>query len=335
MDTRLLVALALGLVLRASASDAQQFNYSRIDVPCSPAPPTNCANGIAKQTIAESINPAAEVVGAFTDGVGVQHGFLLSDGQFTRIDVPGELVGAPGSLATNATGINPAGDIVGSFIAPVNTSVAPQSPAYCPGTGSPACIKGFLYRHGKFAVVLAPGHPGAIPAHISPDGDIYGCLHDFDLDMSMYGAVWTRSGGMTLMANGGELADPRQDKSMSMNNGGSPDGHVIVGLWNDTPTSRHGFVVSDGTFESYDARPGSSTLTAIWDINPGRAFVGTYVDSTGRHGFLQLPDGSPAINVDPPGSTATIAYGINPAAVIVGQYLAGGVVHGFVAVPVH
>ena len=114
----------------------------------------------------------------------------------------------------------------------------------------------------------------------------------------------------------------------------TPDGHMIVGLWNDTPTRRHGFVVNDGVFHSYDAIPGSSTLTAIWDINPSQVFVGTYIDSTGRHGFLQLPDGSAAVKVDPPGSTATTAFGINPSGVIVGQYLAGGVVHGFVAVPV-
>jgi len=334
MKTRFVVALVVGVVLHASGSYAQQFTYSSIDVPCSSAAPTSCPNGVARQTIAEGVNPAGEIVGAFTDGVGVQHGFLLSRGRFTTIDVPGELVSASGPLSTNATGINPAGDIVGSFVASVNTSAPPQAPAYCPGTGSPACIKGFLYRRGRFEIVLFPGHPGAIPTHISPDGDIYGCLHDFDLGMSMHGAVWSRAGGVTLMADGGELADPSLDVSMSMNNAGTPDGHMIVGLWNDTPTRRHGFVVNDGVFHSYDAIPGSSTLTAIWDINPSQVFVGTYIDSTGRHGFLQLPDGSAAVKVDPPGSTATTAFGINPSGVIVGQYLAGGVVHGFVAVPV-
>src|SRR6476620_7125519 len=107
MKTRFLVALVFGFVLRASGSYAQQFNYSSIDVPCSSAPPTSCLNGLARQTIAESINPAGEIVGAFIDGVGVQHGFLLRRGHFTQIDVPGELVGATGSLSTNATGINP------------------------------------------------------------------------------------------------------------------------------------------------------------------------------------------------------------------------------------
>jgi len=35
---------------------------------------------------------------------------------------------------------------------------------------------------------------------------------------------------------------------------------------------RHGFVVQNGAFQSYDATA-SSLLTAIWDINPGQQFV--------------------------------------------------------------
>ena len=161
MKTRFLVALVFGVVLRASGSYAQEFNYSSIDVPCSSAAPTNCPNGLARQTIAESINPAGEIVGAFIDGVGVQHGFLLSRGQFTIIDVPGELVGATGSLSTNATGINPAGDIVGSFVAPVNTSVPPQDPAYARGPArQPAsrvfCIVGADSRSCCFLAIPEP-----------------------------------------------------------------------------------------------------------------------------------------------------------------------------------
>jgi uncharacterized membrane protein len=330
-----LVALVLGLLLLASASYAQQFNYASIDVPCSSTPPMSCPNGTARQTTATGINPAGDIVGSFIDGVGVQHGFLLRHWKFTIIDVPGELVGATGPLTTSANGINSDGDIVGNFTVPVNTLVPQDSPAYCPGIGSVACIKGFLYHRGTFDAVLFPGHPGAIPQRISPDGDIYGCLHDFDFGMSMIGAVWTRSGDVSLAANGGELADPSQEVSMSMNNGATPDGHLIVGLWNETPTRRHGFVVKDGVFQSYDARPGVSTLTAIWDINPGQDFVGTYVDSTGRHGFLQLADGSTPIKVDPPGATSTIVYGINPGGLIVGVYTASQAVHGFVAVPVN
>ena len=325
------LALISGMLLLAGHSFAQQFNYASIDVPCSTAPPTSCPNGIARQTAASGINPAGDIVGVYADGVGRQHGFLLSAGQFSTIDFPG-------AVATSANGISPSGDIVGNYTAPytpgISDSAPANSPAYCPAAGSAACIKGFLYRHGKSSTVLFPDHPGAIPQRITPDGDIYGCLHDFDLMGSMFGAVWTRFRSGSLTANGGELADSSQSVPMSMNNGATPGGHMIVGFWVDMMSNhRHGFVVQDGVFDSYDV-PGS-TLTASWDINPSQQIVGTFVDSTGhRHGFLQLPDGSAPIQLDYPGAATTTAFGINPDGVIAGQYSASGHVHGFVAVPV-
>ena len=333
---RVIFALVFVLVF-TTRSAAQSFNFTTIDVPCSKEVPTSCPNGIARQTVANGINPAGDIVGVYTDGVGKQHGFLLSGGQFTTIDFPGALAGVVGTLPTSANGINPAGEIVGNYTAPYVPTVsdkAPQdSPTYCPSAGVPACIKGFLYRHGNFSTVLFPGHPGAIPQRITPDGDIYGCLHDFDLMNSMFGAAWRRSGDSSLTANGGELADPSQSMPSSMNNGATPGGHIIVGLWDDMNGHRHGLVVQDGVFQSYDV-PGS-ILTAIWDINPNQQFVGTYIDNTGhRHGFLQLPDGSAPINVDYPGSAATLPFGNNPEGAIVGRYLASGHVHGFVALPV-
>jgi probable HAF family extracellular repeat protein len=288
-----------------------------------------CPGKIARRTQANGINSEGDIVGVFTDAMSQQHGFLRRAGEFTTIDYPG-------AVATSANGINPSGHIVGSYTAPytpgVSDLVPEDSPFYCPAAGSAACIKGFLYRDGTFSTVLFPGHRGAIPQRITPQGDIHGCLHDFDLGMSMYGAALTRSGELSLMADGGELDDPSQFVPMSMNNGATPGGHTIVGLWDDMG-HRRGFKVEKGVFKSYDVP--NSTLTAIWDINPSQQFVGTYVDSTGRrHGFLQLPDGSAPINVDYKGAAATIAFGINPDGVIVGQYTASGVTHGFVAVPV-
>lgn len=328
--------LTLGAFLLpfSGRSAAQSFQFATIDVPCSAAPPTSCPNGVARQTVASGINPAGDIVGAFTDSVGRQHGFLLSGGQFTTIDFPG-------AVATSANGISPSGDIVGNYVAPYTPGVSDSaplgSPAYCPAAGSAACIKGFLYSHGKFSTVLFPGHPGAVPQRITPDGDIYGCLHDFDTGLSMFGAAWRRFGNASLTANGGELTDPLQSMPMSMNNGSTPGGHTIVGFWVDMSNHRHGFVVQDGVFQSYDV-PGS-TATATWDVNPEQQFVGTYVDSAGhRHGFLQPQDGSAPITLnftDAGGNlaAATVAFGINPEGVIVGQYTLSGRVHGFVAVP--
>jgi hypothetical protein len=240
-----------------------------------------------------------------------------------------------GTLPTAANGINPAGDIVGTYTVPFNDSEPSDSPLYCPTAHPAACVKGFIYRGGEFDRLLFPGHPGAVPQRITPNGDVYGCLHDLDTGMSMYGAIWYRDGTVaSLTTAGGELSDLTSDVSMSMNNGATPGGHVIVGLFNDD-ARRHGFVVQGGVFSVYDVPSITIKLTVIWDINPRGQFVGTYVDGTGRHGFLQNPDGSAPVQVDVTGQTNTIVMGINPNGVIVGTYTVGTATHGFVGVPIH
>lgn len=328
--------LPSALLLLAGQGLAQSFTYLPIDVKCdASASPSACPSGIAPggaalQTVASGINPAGRVVGRYVDSVGRQHGFLLSAGQFTTIDFPG-------AVATSANGISPSGDIVGNYTAPyiagVSDVASADPPAYCPAAGSAACIKGFRYHDGEFSTVLFPGHPGAIAQRIAPDGAIYGCLHDFDLGLSMVGAVWNSFGDASLTGNGGEAADS-MSRPMSMNNGATPDGHLIVGLWTDMTTGRlHGFIVRNEQFQSYDVPGATVTATATWDVNPSEQFVGTYVIAGVRHGFLQNPDGSAPINIDFPGAAATVAFGINPGGVIVGQYLLGGRIHGFAAVP--
>ena len=308
-------------LLAAGGSD-QAFSFVSIDVPC-----TACPGAIARRTAIGGINPAGDIVGVFTDGVGAQHGFLLSRGQFATLDVPG-------ALATIARGISPTGDIVGQYTAPV--SLAPLgSPAYCPAAGSTACTKGFLYSKGEFSTVLFPGHPGAIPGRITPDGSVYGCYHDFDVMNSMFSAAWTRFGDTSLAAGGGELSNPTLSFPNSMHGGATPDGSVLVGFYVDMTTNhQHGYVVRNGFLQTYDV-PGS-TLTTVWDINPEQEMVGTYKDVSGKqHGFLQRPDGSAPITIDYPNAVATVAMGINPEGAIVGQYAdTTGHTHGLLAVPV-
>jgi uncharacterized membrane protein len=308
---------------------AQSFDFETIDVPCS-----SCPNGIARRTALGGINPRGDIVGVYTDAVGRQHGFLLSDGGFATIDAPGALAGVGGTLPTMARGISPSGEIVGQYTAPVNAAVSPDSPAYCPASGSAACTKGFLYSNGQFLTVLFPGHPGVIPGRIGPDGSLYGCYHDFDTMASMFSASWTRFGTASLAAGGGELADPTMSFPNSMHGGATPDGQTVVGFYTDMMTGKqYGYVLQNRVLQSYEVS--LSLRTVIWDINPGRQFVGTYDDSSGgRHGFLQLPDGSAPIVIDYPGAVATVAMGINPAGAIVGQYTdTTGRTHGFLAVP--
>ena len=230
----------------------------------------------------QGINPEGEMVGLYVDTAGKQHGFLYRRGDFSSIDYPG-------AIATDARGINRDGDIVGSF-----TNVP----------GGPPNIHGYLLSHGAFSEVQFPGYLGTIAQRISPDGDIYGCNHNTDLMASMHGFRRTDDGYTQL------------DVQASMNNGATPDGSTVVGLYTDMMTGlTHGFMIKDGNFAPFDV-PGSN-VTQAWDINPAGHVVGNFRDVTGKtHGFLRTD--SRYASIDFPGAIATAARGINPEGEIVG-----------------
>ena len=377
MKGRMLFSFIAGTLMLTGQAFAQQYTFLSMDVQCpATAAASECPAGltpgqVATQTSARGINARGDVVGFYVAG-GKQHGFLMKDRQYTSLDFP-----VQGVRGTIANGTNARGEIVGQYVLPVQVTDAngrelpEDSPLYCPpnlpsppnpaNTADPACIKGFYYWHGKFSTVMFPTtfdesgqphkHPGAIAQRISADGDIYGCLHDHDLGMSMFGAAWTRFGPYSLTFNGGELSDPMAIP-MSMNNGGTPgSGQTIVGFFTNMLNQQHGYLVRNGMIESYDPTA-ATTVTAIWDINASQQFVGTYRESgelaAKRHAFVQKLDDSAPITLDficqesagcagaPLGTVAfaTVAFGINPQGVVVGQYVLanGGAPHGFVAI---
>jgi hypothetical protein len=374
MKRQALFSVMAGLLLVAGQASAQDYTYISFDVSCpATAAPAACPAGlapgqVAAQTAPRGISARGDIVGFYIAG-GKQRGFLLKDGEYTSLEFP-----VPGVVSTAANGINPRGEIVGAYTVPVHDSANPppaDSPLYCPSAGNPACNKSFHYWRGNFSTVMFPTtvdengqerkHPGATVQRITPEGDIYGCFHDHDTGMSMFGAAWTRSGAFSLLSNGGLLSDSMA-VPMSMNNGATPgERPTLVGFFVDmSPLQlQHGYVVRDGMFEQYDATskppdpPRTAPLTAIWDINPRRQFVGTYRETgeagTKRHGFVQNPGEPKPVTLDftcqnPAGCAgsprdtvafATVAFGINPDGVIVGQYalISGGALHGFIAVP--
>jgi uncharacterized membrane protein len=252
----------------------------------------------ATLTSATGINPRGDIVGSYVDVVnGVQrsHGYVLRDGAFTTIDFPG-------AAGTEARGINPSGAIVGDYWLP----------------GEPAVnVHGYLLtNHGEFVPVNYPGHTNTIAQRILPDGTILGCRHDNDMMASMRGVVITGEDASEIDAFG------------SMNNGATPDGRRIVGLYTNMMAGRQeGFLIDDGAFTPLVV-PGSLS-TAAWDINPAGEIVGAYRNAAGFHGFALREDVYEPIDV--PGATATRAFGINPRGNVVGTYVAGGRTHGFLA----
>jgi uncharacterized membrane protein len=307
----------------------EKFIFTSIDVPG------------ASATLATGINAREAIVGIYYDTAGNSHGFLLKRGVFSTLDVPGSLVGVSGTLQTEANGINNEGDIVGDYYAPPGAPGAPACKADTPAF-SPQCRRGFLYRKDQFSDVLVLGKAGSIPNAITPDGKIYGCDHEDDYLTSMVG--FGRMGHdkyITLNAGGGELSNPDEQVLASMNNGATPNGAIIVGLYVDPPESGgtyRGYIVQNGNFQPYDIA--ESTATQIWGINSDADFVGLYDDANGNeHGFLQRWGEEAPLTIDVPNgppfnATLTDAFAINSAGVIVGLYIdAIGNYHGYVAHP--
>lgn len=254
----------------------------------------------AVQTVFNGIGPGGDIVGNYVDRGGNQHGLLLSHGDFTSIDYPG-------ALATRAGGITSTGDIVGS---------------YTNAPGGPANIHGYLLSQGSFSEVQYPGYLGTIARRITSTGDIYGCNHNYDFMASMHGFVRTATGYSQL------------DTPSSMNNGATPDGSTIVGLYNDLTTGlTRGYFLKNGDFQPFDV-PGSN-FTQAWDINPSEEVVGVFRDLSGKfHGFLLT--GGEFQTIDFPGAIHTETYGINSAGDIVGFYVdLSGKSHGFLRSRAH
>jgi probable HAF family extracellular repeat protein len=258
---------------------------------------------------------------------------------FTTIDFPG-------SISTNAQGINANGEIVGfytdtagrvhgflrsgenyrsiDFPGARSTTARGIGPAGdIVGTyqrpDEPSGVHGFLMtKHGDLFWVDYPGHQNTIPPRILPDGTILGCYHDTDTMGTMHGMAVSRRGFE-------EIAESR-----TMHNGATPDGKFIVGLFTDMADNRGKGYTYDGITLTPFEVPGAA-LTAAWDVNPSGVIVGVYQDSAGRfHGFRY--DGQAFASVDVPGSRATRVFGINAGGDMVGAFVdAAGRTHGFLA----
>jgi hypothetical protein len=251
-------------------------------------------------TNAQGINAGGDIVGTYNDAgtPSRTHGFVLSGGQFQSIDFPG-------ARATVARGIGPGGDIVGSYQQQNESGGVPSH--------------GFLLnKHGEFFQLDYPGHLNTIAQRILPDGTILGCYHDNDTAGSMHGIQISSRTGF----------DERPE-AMSMNNGATPNGKLIVGLFTDMDGRAKGYLIDRGAFQSFEV-PGATT-TAGWDINAAGVAVGVFRDAAGRfHGFQY--DGAQFGQIDFPAATVTRVFGINAGGDMVGNYVdAAGRTHGFIA----
>ena len=231
------------------------------------------------------------------------HGFLDLAGTFTTINF---------DVNTSATGINGAGQIVGSgggnrvaggfFVPP----------------------RGFLDTAGTLTSVDFPGATYATPSGINGSGQIvgsYGFGGGKILGPPPPTASWTLLGHS-------RPSTSRGAPSTSAN--GINGSGQIVGGYSDG-SGGHGFLDTAGIFATIDI-PGA-TSTSANGINGSGQIVGGYSDGSGGHGFLDTA--GTFTTIDAPGATSTFASSINGSGLIVGSYTdASNSLHGFLATPI-
>jgi len=224
-------------------------------------------------TFGSGINDKGNVVGSYQDSLGTSHGFLLSNGGLTTLD-------PPGSVFTLAFGINDRGQIVGE---------------YDPGTGS---ILGFLFDNGTFTNieqgVLPDGSTFAEALGINNRGEIAG---DF-FDPNMFRSFTDNSNVLE------QFQIPSQGDTFM---GGINDQGDTVGIYFDTNFALHGFLNTQGSFQTVDY-PGAATTFAL-GINAAGTIVGQYDNGDGEsHAFIAAPGAANSGNAGPANKSAALRH---------------------------
>jgi uncharacterized membrane protein len=282
--------------------------------------------------VARGINNSGDIVGTYVcatacvnpltgeTSIPGQHGFLLQDGVYTRIDVPG-------GVNIVARGISEQGVIVGH---------------YDIGSGAAAVTHAFTYFEGNYV------YPIDVPAElfdnptapvrdtfairISPQGDIVGSFQE-DNDHLKTGHGWLlRNGTFTVLLTPHSPGDTTSRDPDTSNTGIAPTGEII-GFYSSSGVSyianRQG-IITTFTFEG-------NLFTRAWDVNPRGDIVGTRGDNQAntvgnpvpQHGFIRTKEGEYR-TLSVLNATTTQVFGINSIRDIVGAYADVSGTHGFV-----
>jgi hypothetical protein len=229
--------------------------------------PPGCFGDAGFLSTEMGINDPGDVVGTCIDNNFGMHGYLLSKGVHTFLDAPG------GVGATIASGINPNGDIVGTF----SDSIGGH---------------GFLLSGGHYSIIDVPqaGPPSSWATAINPNGDILGTWQNEALPFSP-------NTGFLLSKGVFSTFQIPSDAFVTFPQGMNPRGDIVGG---ECCTSSEGiaFLLSQGTVTNFNAPGACSNCTIAYGINSQGDIVGLYIDnSSNQHGFLlkkaPTPTGSP------------------------------------------
>jgi uncharacterized membrane protein len=211
--------------------------YSRISV----AGAVTWASGISNSGLIVGYYQTGPVTGPFS-------GFLLSQGTYTTLRVPG-------SISTQALGINQAGQIVGNYDG-----------------------HGFLFSGGNYTTLDVPGSKSTNAAGISVSGQIVGNYTD----------TGSKSHGYLLSGGNFAMLDVPGSSSTAAN--GINGLGQIVGAYDN----KHGFMLNNGLYTTLDV-PGSTATFAegIDDFGDIVGYYQVNGVNGDVHAFIATPTSAP------------------------------------------
>ena len=271
----------------ATASNAYTFTPISLCASCSTLPIGITANGL--------------ISGLYFDAIGNLHAFVARNGNYLTVDVPGALFteagrsnepgqtagdylaadgidrpfvrnrdgsfslrnGAPGASVTIGNDINDRGDVLGWFTTDPNGQ-----------TG----FQGYVLRGNNYILTFA--YPEADVTNtfaigFNQVGTIIGSFTTTTPGVE-HGFVRSADGRFTQL----DFPDSVQTEAFGINDAGD-----IVGRYQDSAGTEHGFLLRNGQFTSIDAPPGPDTFA--FGINSRGDIVGFSVTVSGQDiGFL-------------------------------------------------
>jgi hypothetical protein len=200
------------------------------------------------------VNDLGQIVGTYVDSSGLVHGFELSSGKVTTINVP-----FAGAIATYPEAINNSGEIVGSW-------------------SDGGALQGFTLIGGAYTSFNYPGATVTFGQDINNAGEIVGIYISPD-----------SNGDQGYLLSGGtytsiEVPGAVNTEAIALNDAG-----VIVGYYYPNESNlAEGFVLNGGVFTTVTI-PGEP-YTVLFDINDSGVLLGNNQDAAGIEvGFLATP----------------------------------------------
>jgi hypothetical protein len=232
------------------------FLFSNVD-PLNPnAPPITASQlavpGALGGTYALHINDQGQVVGVWFDAQAREHGFLLTNGQYTSIDVPG-------AVATEVLGINSSNlpTLIGDYL-DVN-----------------GAVHGFTLQDGNFKRVDVPNAVGTTVTGINDTNRIVGTFQT--LDGTTRGFIGNPGTTDTLDYPHLGIAESPDTLPSSINSAGRVAGTVVTDLrYISSATVQDAFIFGAGNFIPQDFSWAYDPLpTTINDINNDGLIAGS------------------------------------------------------------